>query len=644
MAHGFRDKINYRFERFISKGGASIFKSLLLVFIVGFLFIIGLRYLILVLFPDLNYTHNFFKDVWITFLQMTDPGNMNQDNEAPLGLRITTIISGFLGVIILSMLIAFITTSLESLLYDFRKGRGKILEKNHTLILGWNERVVDIIRELIIANESEKKASIVILAQTDKEIMDDTIAKRLPDTLTTEVITTGGDPSIINELMRVNAPDAKSILILSNCSENAGIKEKVGSDVQSIKSIMAIKACQGGDNDIPIVAEIFTEEKRAIIKYFKDENIIALDSWEIMGKLMMQTSLSSGLQVVYGEILSFDGCEMYFYESDWNDVEFGNLAYHFKDGIPLGIFSETEGLSLRLAPDYKLKDGDSVLILAEDDSTIDFQKEQIYSVETNTIPNHRLVQKKKNILILGWHSVAEIFISEANDYLKEGTVIDIVFNDPPQELENTIKELSSKFANFNIKLTNANPLDSEHLVEINPKKYDNVIVLSQSMEDHTADKIDSDTLIILLLLRELTKNDKNPRIITQVLNSENQELINQTKVDEFIISNKLITMILSQLSEEPLIKLFYDDIFSEDGSEIYIKPATLYFDEFPQRLTFAQIMKTANVRDEICLGLRDGTKVKNSTDNFGVTLNLRKDEIITLQEHDFLVVLSEDEL
>ena len=115
-------------------------------------------------------------------------------------------------------------------------------------------------------------------------------------------------------------------------------------------------------------------------------------------------------------------------------------------------------------------------------------------------------------------------------------------------------------------------------------------------------------------------------------------------MDDFIISNKLITMILAQLSEEPLIKTFYDDIFSEDGSEIYVKPSTLYFEEFPQKITFAEAMEIANKRDEICLGIRKGDLSKDVASNFGVTLNLEKDAQIELTEHDFLVVLSEDEL
>ena len=181
---------------------------------------------------------------------------------------------------------------------------------------------------------------------------------------------------------------------------------------------------------------------------------------------------------------------------------------------------------------------------------------------------------------------------------------------------------------------------------MNPFSYDNVIVLSQDLHEQSVDKIDADTLVILLLLRTLNKDDigKNTKIITQVLNSENQEIITQTDVDDFIISNRLITMILAQLSENPLIKLFYDDIFSEDGSEIYVKPANLYFKEFPQTINFADIMGIANKRDEICLGIRKGNLSKKAESNFGIFLNMDKEEMIEINEGDFLVVLSEDEL
>jgi len=650
MKNSLRERLNYRAERFLSKGGTSIFKLLVIFFVTAFLFVIGLRTILVTFFNDsidpvTQKNRGFFQDIYAIWLQMTDPGNMNQDIYSGPYTKIAAVIAGLVGVILLSALIAFITTALDTMLYDFRKGRGKVVENNHTVILGWNERVIDVIRELILANESEDKASVVILSRENKEVMDNLIQKRLPDMMTTEVITTQGDYANINELKRINLESARSIIILANCSESAILEKKIGSDVQSVKSILAITACQDGKNELPIIAEIFTKEKRDIISFFEDDNIIAIDSWNIMGKLLIQTSLTSGLDTVYKEILSFDGCEIYFYEDNWNNVLFSNLSYYLKDGIPLGIYSEEEGLVLRPPTDTVLKNGDSVVILAEDDSTIAFEGKQHFSPNREKkIIDKRLEQKKKRILILGWHKVAEVFIEEATDYLLEGSDFDIMFNAPTQELKEVIDDITEEFEDFNVKLHDSSPLDLVKLEAMNPSSYDTIVILSQSMEEQSADKIDSDTLIILLLLRKVVKQEDGLHIITQVLNSENQEIITQTNVDDFIISNKLITMILAQLSEEALMKTFYDDIFSEDGSEIYVKPTTLYFDEFPQKISFADAIFCAQQRDEICLGIRKGNLSKSLDDNFGIKLNPDKNMEIELTENDFLIVLSEDEL
>ncbi|MEL6809882.1 MAG: hypothetical protein AAFP76_00915 [Bacteroidota bacterium] len=642
----FKEKLHYRFEKYLNKGGASIFVSLFVVFMVLFLLLILLRWIARLIWPELAYTDSFAHDIWLIWLQMTDPGNMNQDNVSPRGIKIFTILAGIIGVIILSMLIAFITTSLEKVFYDFRKGRGRVLEEDFTLILGWNERVVDIVRELIIANESEKYAAVVILSEEDKEVMDDLITKRIPNTKTTRVITTTGDYANINELKRVSVDQAKSVILLANCSESAFEKEKEYSDVQSVKSIMAIIASQGGTNELPIVAEIFNEDKRNLISYFQDENIITLNSWEIMGKLFVQTSLTSGLEMVYNEILSFDGCEIYFYKAPWNRVTFGDLPFHFKDGIPLGVYNDRDGMLLRPGKNYILNEEDQIIILAEDDSTINFQPHRIYEPKGLQLLDKKLEQGQKSIMILGWHSVAEVFIDESADYLLEGSKFDIYFNEPNEDLKKRIDEIKSKYPEFEIKLIHSNPFEMNDLKVAQPFIYDNIVILSQDLEEQHPDKIDSDTLIILLLLRKIKSElpEVHTKIITQVLNSENQDIITQADVDDFIISNKLITMILAQLSEEPLILKFYEDIFSEDGSEIYVKQATLYHNSFPLEASFGDLIQLADQRDEVCLGIRKGSESRNGDANFGVTLNLKKDEMIILEADDFLVVLSEDEL
>ena len=55
----------------------------------------------------------FFGQVYITFLQMTDPGNMAQDVKSSTGFKIAAILAGAVGVVIFSMLIGLITTALD---------------------------------------------------------------------------------------------------------------------------------------------------------------------------------------------------------------------------------------------------------------------------------------------------------------------------------------------------------------------------------------------------------------------------------------------------------------------------------------------------------------------------------------------------
>jgi hypothetical protein len=314
----------------------------------------------------------------------------------------------------------------------------------------------------------------------------------------------------------------------------------------------------------------------------------------------------------------------------------------------MGIRHADGTLALRPAQDAVVKEDDEVLILAEDDSTIDYQKEPVAQPKgfpyTHKARQHQLEKE----LVLGWHSVASIVISEYADYLLEGSNIDIVVNHPSLSIKADVERLKRANPTLKISLVDKNPMDWEDLVSVDPFNYNNVIILSQSEDDPSPERTDSETMVILLLMRKMLRDNperhKGTKLITQVLNSENQELITQTNVDDFIISNKLITMIFAQLSEEPKIKQLYDDMFAEEGSEIYLKPTPLYFDALPVQVTFADILAQVCKREEICLGIRMGRFANDPEKNFGVKLNPPKDQVFAISEFDSLVVLAEDEL
>lgn len=652
MKPKFSEKIKYKFENFMSKGGVSVFISLVVLFVVAFLFSMLVRGVILAIRPEFPEEFaTWGAHVWQIFLEITDPGGVVNTTNSSGWIKAAAIITTFLGMIIFSVLIAFINTRTEELLYNFRKGKSKVIEKDHTLILGWNERVVDILHELIIANESEPYASVVILAEADKEEMDDILMKAISDTKTTRIVTRNGVASSMTDLNRVNAVDARSAIILSSCSESASIEEKEISDTRVIKTILALIGVQDGENSLNIVGEIHTDRKRQLIETFEDENINALNSWEILAKILVQTSRSqgksSGLAIVYNEILSFDGCEIYFYDAEWGGVVFNQLYRHFKDGIPIGIQRVDGSLEIPPANDAVMKEGDEVIIIAEDDSTINFSKKPIPAPADFPFPNTKNTPHIERELILGWSSLAPIVLREYADYLMDDSVINIMIEDPSSKCKQEMVEAKKHCPNLKINLIDKSPLSADNLRAVDPFSYDNVIILSQKEDPSSSEEIDSDTLVILLLLRRIFANSgiekKTTQIITQVLNSENQDLIARESVDDFIVSNKMLTMILAQLSEQPKMKKVYGELFKEEGSEIYLKPSEFYFENLPIDISFAGIINAVQKRNEICIGLRFDEFLNDVDRNFGIMVNPDKEKSYHIDNGDTIIVLAVDE-
>lgn len=645
----FRERLRYRFDTFMARGGSSIFISLMLFFLVLFTSIALVRLIIYFwLGPENNQyeADTLVGQLYIVWLGMTDPGNMNHDLLSDNLFKIPAMLAGMSGVVILSMLIAFITTALDQKLMQLRKGHSRVVEDDHTLILGWNDRVVEILRELIIANESEGNPCVVILSEKDKEEMDDYLGIHLPDTQNTRVVTRFGSVSSLVNLDIAAMNECKSIILLAYCDDGASIEAKTASDIRVIKTVLALQAAKEEGQELNIVAELFSNRSRKIAEDISDE-VTTIDAQEILAKILVQTSRSVGLSVVYGEALSFDGCEMYFYNAEWGDINYGQVQFHFPDGVPLGIRQEDGTLLINPPIDHVMHPKDDVLILAEDDSTIEFVPEPVATPTPLELAGGRQELTIEQELIIGWNDKLPTILNEYSDYILEGSSIDLLIHEPSAAIEAEIERLHETLPKVAIDLIDANPLSSETLLGLEPWKYNNIVILSRGVDNPDPETTDSETIVVLLLLRQIfdAQTDKKikTKLVTEVMDSDNQALISRTGVNDFIISNRFVSMILAQISEEKDIKRVYDDLFSEDGSEIYLKPASLYFKEFPVDVSFADMMGIAQLREEVCIGVKLKEKEHDMDANFGVKLIPEKNTRYTLSSEDSLIVVSEDE-
>ena len=648
--YGLKQTLRYKFDTFMAKGGLSIFISLLAVFL-SLLLIVGiLRALAYYFLPETCASQNardFLTNFFITFLQLTDPGNMAQDITSSPWFKIPAIIAGMAGVVMFSALIAFITNALDQKINALKKGYSKVIEENHIIILGWEpQRIIEILKEIICANESEKNPCVLILSDQDKESIDDYLSINLPNTKNTRVVTRCGNISSIVNMKMASVDLCKSIIILATCDENESLEEKKKSDALVIKTVLAVFASvKQRTKKHNIIVEIFNPLLRNIIKDISPDEITIIDTADILAKVIVQTSRSLGLSMVYNEIFSFHGAEMYLYHALWQKKKFSELAYYFKDGIPIAVRNSNGKILLNPSLHYEMKDDDNILILANDDSSIKFQKIEYKQIGFDKIPGQRLVPSIERELIIGWTSKAKIILKQYADYVLKDSIIDIMIKNPDKEIQDDISSLQSELKDIQIRIIDKDPRNKENLINIEPYNYDNIIILRSVNEHISAEHADSENIAVLLLLRDIMKNtsDKKTKLITEVYESNNHEIIAYTGVNDLIISNRLISMLMAQVSENRDIMNVFEVLLEEAGSEIYIKPLHLYFSSFPANKRYIDMIEAAQQRQEICLGIKLKKFEKDINKNFGVKLIPDKNQLFELSVNDCLVVLAKNE-
>jgi K+/H+ antiporter YhaU regulatory subunit KhtT len=605
-----------------------------------------MRFIMNKVMPQDNLTR-VFDQFWQVFIQLCDSGAISEDSSGNVLNKITGVLTIFLGLIFFSSLVAFITSQFEARLSELRKGKSNVVEKDHTLILGFGDRVLEIIRELIIANESQKKPAVVVLAEREKDEMDDFFREKITDLKNTRIITRSGTTSSIHMLKRVGVNTARSVVILNDAAVDSSQEDKSLADARVLKTILALVSCTGEENVPPVVAEIHLDNMRKLAKNILPDKISIIDEHSILAKLMVQTSRVSGLAQVYDTLVGFEGCEFYFYRpvQGLGGIKYGDLVFHFMESSVLGIRRSDGTMLLNPSPDTLCEGEDEVILIAEDDSAIRFLDRKIDVATPQCKAPYPHPKSVENQLIVGWSHKTPTIIAEYGEYVAKGSKIDVVVPEISEEMKKEFSSVQKSHGSIKMRLLVGDIHIPTTIARLKPEQYDNVIILTG--DGGNSELRDSETIANLLQFRHYfktsVKREVKTQIITEVADSENIEVIQEAGVKDFLISNQFVSKIYAQVSEEPDVLAIYDDLFSEEGSEVYIKPVSRFLAKIPSEITFGELCAAAVNRNESCFGVRLKNEEMDIEKHFGIYVNPPKDKVFTLSGDDWLIVLAEDD-
>lgn len=627
----FKQKVSYMFDNIMAAGTPAMIGMLALLSLVVVFVAAAIISLFSINQPGEEGALSFGEAAWMSLMRTLDAGTMGGD--AGFGFRLVMLLVTVGGIFVVSSLIGVLSAGVESKLEELRKGRSIVLENNHTVILGWSPQVFTIISELVEANSNQKRAAIAILAENDKVEMEDEIRARIDELKTTRVICRSGNPMDPTDLELVSPHTARSIIVIPPDNDDP--------DTFVIKTVLAITNNPNRrEEPYHIITQLRDEKSQSLVKMISTrDEVNAVMMGELIARVTAQTSRLSGLSVVYTELMNFGGDEIYFKEEPaLSGRTFGDALLAFEDSTVMGIGRANGAVLLNPPMDTRFEPGDKVIAISADDDTVKLSGLNTHPIQTAALRanGHAAAPKPEKSLLLGWNPRAGIILKELDAYVAKGSVVTVVADD---DLEKDVKASAKLTSNQKVTFLAGDTTDRELLDSLKIEDFDHVIVVADT--HRSVQESDARTLVTLLHLRDIASRDDTPfSIVSEMLDLRNRELAEVTKVDDFIVSDHLISLMTAQLSENSALMGVFTDLFDPEGSEVYLKPIEQYV-ATGEPVNFYTVVEAARRRGETAIGYRIEAEHDDAKKSYGVYTNPKKSAQAVFSADDKVIVLAE---
>jgi hypothetical protein len=533
------------------------------------------------------------------------------------------------GILYFSVVLALVVEAVQFKMKALREGKSMVVEKDHIVMLGWGEKSLLFIKEIILANESEGGGVVVVLCADGKEKMERELSLMLKkrEMKGTSVVFRQGSRLMVGDLDKVSVHTAKAVVVFSNSN--------VDSDKADAEVLQVVLNLSNLDLKGHVVAEVKDKDNEALIHLIGRGNVETVVSHDVIGRLMLMSVRQPGLAEVYGSVLGFDGDE--FYSSKWPElvgVKFKDLHLMFPDAIPLGLKEDDGPLELNPKHDRVITASDELVVLAEDNDT--YRPKRAHECDPGRVPWFKGTDEvRENILFAGWRRDLRDILLLLDAMCAPGSEIHIMASVALSDRDRLLAEGGLEVETLrNIKLVHhvGNTAMRRHLELLGIERFTSVIVFADEEEEGDIMQSDSKCLATLLLIRNIqkakrakmarspssrkmlglddatgTKDRHGGRIpiVTEILDPRTQQTIQSNEemraVSDFLQSNDMVSKILAMVCEDRSVKNLLDELLTPRGSSMACVPASRYCRP-GERLSFFEMACRCQEYGEILIG------------------------------------------
>lgn len=560
------------------------------------------------------------------------------------------------ALLFVSTLVSLITTGINRRIMLLRRGHSTVLETRHTVVLGWSDQVFPVIGELVAANANQRRSAIAVLAPQDKVWMEEEISARVGDSGRTRIICRNGSTTDPAELRRVSPRTARAVLVLPPTGDTG--------DAHVVKTLLALAAAVHGPAEAGAQGE--TEGGAVVVAAVRDSrnhltaelaagpsgHVLCVD--DIVARLLVSTARQPGLSLVYSELLDFDGDEFYpVAPRDLVGRTFGEALLSFDTSSAVGLLHGDGGVTLNPDPGAKIGPADRIIVISRDDDTA-VRADVADRVEDGAIVTAApRAARAERLLLLGWNRRAPLVIEQLDQYVGPGTTLDVVALGVHAATGGGALGVTAARSRHEVSYHEGDITDPLTLAKLDVPSYDGVIVIGETEpEDVDAPlaslapvtdpqaRADDRTLVTLLHLRAIMETARRDIALTTEMSDDGNRLLAPAQDGaDFIVSGRLISLLMTQISESPYLAAVFEELFDAEGHEFHLKPATDYV-RAGHEVSFATAVEAARRRGECAVGYRLRARSTTGPD-YGVRINPDKRGRVRFCEEDWLIVLAE---
>ncbi len=579
-------KLKYHLGKFIQKG---IINQLLLLLISILVIILVSSYAMSLLFNI-----NFDSMIWKNFMHLIDQGTITAQEGTISYLTFLTAIT-LIGIFLWSTVVAILNEGIRNKLDILRNGITHIQEKNHVIILGWDESIPFLLKEYI---QTEIKTVLILCEKDEEELYGKIKSLKLKKL---EVLIKQAKSDDITILEKLNFKEAKAIIVFPQDDENA------------LKQILAIKNTVNKielkeTKNIAIIIHDNVYKEIFLSLEIKNAKIMCINREEILQKIAVQSIVFDGLISVFDELLSYKKNEFYIVDNPFSDYSVINISKKcFNFGyIFVGYVSFNDNI-IHTNPSGKiiLSKNDKLIIIAN--SFPEFKTTNLDNLKSvSEYTSKKEPEIIKNILSIG----------------KRGKMFSIINSSYKNQIH------SIKYINPEEIQKQENKID--YLVDYIHKNAITRILLNSVSESDDTDLMAIYILIKHILATKSSINEQISSVLFRVNAIENSILLNNYNGKDLIISGHIIAGLLGQASIEPQIFELIEELLNCHKNEFGIIPISETVTQKTFQEAYELFLSNPVAERKTLIGIKRNNKIYVNPP--ATTILLENDKLIVIAD------------